>query len=218
MKILLGRLTLIKNLLIVCSISYLSACNYNIEPEEKPSFKFTNINLDQVDSEGKKQFKLVTDRAYIIESSKHMKAIDPLVILYYNNEPHYNVNSAIASIVDNGNKIILDKNIVMQSIRNNEFLLETQRLEWNKSKSIIVMNGGIKSTINGSSFKSKSANYNYKKNIIEFYGIDQYKYSDKSMKQFVSVKADSAIWYGAKNKLLFYSNTGNVISNLKVYK
>ena len=31
MKILLGRLTLIKNLLIVCSISYLSACNYNIE-------------------------------------------------------------------------------------------------------------------------------------------------------------------------------------------
>ena len=41
--------------------------------------KFTNINLDQVDSEGKKQFKLVTDRAYIIESSKHMKAIRQVI-------------------------------------------------------------------------------------------------------------------------------------------
>ncbi len=209
---------LLDKLFIILTLIIISGCNNKDTIEDKPSFKFTNINLDQVDTEGNKQFKLVTDRAYIIESSKQMKAIDPLVIFYYKNEPYYNLNSKSASIVDNGNKIILDKKVYMQSIRDNNFILETKKVEWNKNGSIIIMSGGINSVINGSSFKSNSATYDYKENTIKFFGINNYKFKDKSLKQFVSVNARRAIWNGDKKRLLFFTPNGKVITNLKVYK
>ena len=80
------------------------------------------------------------------------------------------------------------------------------------------MSGGISSTIDGSSFSSKSATYDYDKNIIKFSGINDYKYSDKSLNQFVTVKAESAIWYGDKQRLLFFTPKGKVTTNLKVLK
>ena len=69
-----------------------------------------------------------------------------------------------------------------------------------------------------SSFSSNKAIYDYKQNTVEFSGINNYKYKDESLKQFVSVQADSAIWYGDKKKLLFFTPQGKVITNLKVFK
>ena len=202
----------------IITITLNSGCNSAQKIEEKPSFKFSNINLDQVDTEGNKQFKLVTDRAYIIESSKHMKAIDPLVIFYYKNEPYYNLNSSTASIVDNGNRIVLDNKVYMASIRNDNFSLETDKVEWIKENSEIIMEGEISAIINNSSIVSNKATYDYKNNTITFTGIKQYNYKDLNLKNFIAIKAESAIWFGNNNRLLIFSPKKKVISKLKIYQ
>ncbi len=106
----------------------------------------------------------------------------------------------------------------MQSIRDNKFILKTQRLEWNKNNSAILMTGGIVSTINGSSFSSRKASYDYKSNNIEFSGIKNYSYKDKNIKSIINVNAEKAIWYGDKKSIYFFSPEGSVKTNLKVYK
>ncbi len=194
----------------------LVGCNKEIVDKD-PALRFININLDQIDLNGNKQFQLVTESAYIMESSKSMNAIEPLLIIHYNNKPYYNITSKVASILDNGSKIILENNVYMESINNNHFRIESKKVVWEEKDSSIYMSGGVNSIIKGATFYSNNATYDLEDNTMVFNGIKDYEYNGTSpqLRKVSNINPQKAIWYGKENRFKFYGNSNKNINNIK---
>lgn len=184
---------------------------------ENPSFKFNNINLDQVDYKGNKLFKFITNKAYITESSKMVKAIDPLIILYQSNLPYYHIKAKSASIINNGEIIQLDEKVNMKSIQNLNFELETEKITWKKNDKKVYMEGGIKSYIHGSSFSANKATYDLRNNTITFSGIKNYIYNDIQSSSSITIEAGTAVWDGNINRLRFTSPSNKVKTKIQIF-
>ena len=104
----------------------------------------------------------------------------------------------------------------MYSLKNNNFLLTTDEMTWYKDKSIAEISGDIYSSINQMTFLSKSARYHHNKDIVEFYGVQEFKYIDKSSNSVINVKADRATWYGKNKRLKFTSTKSQVRTSLSI--
>ncbi len=217
MKFITNIIFSILNYKFLAIIFIATGCASNKQEIVKPSFKFRNINVDQVDNFGNKQFSFKTDKAFITESSKSMKAVDPLIILYQNNKPYYKITSEIASIENNGENIMLKNNVYMRSIDNQRFQLRTNQIVWKKANSTVYMIGDINTNINGSEFKSDRASYNHKNNKIEFYDIKDYKYIDSKHQNNLTINAKQATWYGNTNRLKFFTPNEKVITKIIIF-
>ncbi len=203
------------NLIFFLTLLLLAGCKKTVEKD--PALRFININLDQVDLNGNKQFQLVTERAYIIESTKSMNAIEPLLIIHYNNKPYYKIISKVASILDDGNKIILENNVYMESINSKHFRIESKKVVWEEKDSSIYMSGGVKSIIKGASFYSNNASYDLESNTMVFNGIKDYEYNGSSpkLRKVSTINPKKAIWYGKENRFKFYANSNEDIINIR---
>ncbi|AAQ00016.1 MULTISPECIES: LPS export ABC transporter periplasmic protein LptC [Prochlorococcus] len=192
----------------------LVGCSSEQSKVKQPSFKFTNINLEQLDNNGNKQFSFTTKKAEIVEISKSLTAKEPVLIFYQGNKPYYKIQSNKASLINNGQLITLKNKVTMQSINNTNLNLLTDLIKWDKDNSRAELSGSIISRINGSMFRSSKAVYDHTNNTIEFIGIKKFTFSDKSLSKTIKVKADKAIWYANQNRLYFSSNDSQVRTSI----
>ncbi|WP_036917728.1 LPS export ABC transporter periplasmic protein LptC [Prochlorococcus sp. MIT 0603] len=198
----------------------ISSCSSNsnvVKEISVNSFKFKDIKLEQLDKNGLRRFLFVTKNASLDESSKTIYATNPLVTFYHNKKPSYTIRAKEASLINNGETVLLENDVLMSSLKKSNLILKTNKVLWIKDSSTAILDGFVESTINGSSFVSDSAIYKHKINTIEFNGVKNYFYRDATSSSIISVAADQAIWYGNKKKLEFNSSGKQVKTNIKLY-
>lgn len=206
-----------KKFFLLLFIIFLSSCSNKKVEKDTSSFKFNEINVEQVDNKGIKQFSFKTKKAKINEEDKSIKAQNSIFILFHNNKPHYRLISEGSTLTGNGDEIQLNSGVRMSSLLTEDFSLQADRIVWIKKLSKATVEGNIKASITGSSFRSDKAIYNHSRNTIEFIDIKEYNYKSSIDNATIKVIADSATWDGQNRKLTFSNSNSQVLTKIKIY-
>ncbi len=206
----------LENILFIF-IFLLTSCSQDQEIDNTSSLKFNEINVEQADKDGTKQFSFMTKKAIINELEKSFEAENSVVFLFQQNKRKYRLTSKGAIVTGNGEVIHLKYGVNMISTSNKDFSLNADNIIWIKSEYKGTINGNIRANIKGSKFSSQEATYNHKKNIVEFIGIKKYSYEQIKNKAKINISADNAIWYGNKNIITFTSNDKQVITKVRIF-
>ena len=196
----------------------LLSCSDKKDIINTPSFRFNEINVEQNDSKGVKQFEFETMKAKIEESTKSVEAKDSTVILYQSEKPFYKLESKSSILINNGEKVQLNEGVEMISLLNNDLSIKANSITWIKDSSEASIHGKIKAKIKGSSFTSKKAIYNHIKNTIDFKGIKKYNYNNKSGDETIEIFAKNALCDGKNNKLIFTNKKEQVLTRIRIAK
>ena len=111
----------------ICLLTFLvllSACRSKANLQKEPSYKFSELNVEQINNDGIKQFIFKTKKAMITESNGSVLVNSPSLQFYHQKRPYYNITAKEGSIFNNGERIELIDNVLLQSVVNNNFFVQ----------------------------------------------------------------------------------------------
>ncbi|MAR06632.1 MAG: LPS export ABC transporter periplasmic protein LptC [Cyanobium sp. NAT70] len=119
----------------------LMACHQSSPPvsESPPPFVFRSLDLNQRQANGDRDWDLKSPEARYDLSSRTVRARRPSGVLYRENEPAYAISAELATVLNDGELIVLEGNIRLQQLNQRKVLMRGDRLVWTPSKSQMVI-------------------------------------------------------------------------------
>ncbi|WP_269622925.1 LPS export ABC transporter periplasmic protein LptC [Prochlorococcus marinus] len=202
---------------LIITVVLLSGCSKSttIKSNNNSSYDLKEFNVQQYNNNGKKEFELTSQSAYIEPNNQTAKANKTILIFYQDNIPSYKINSDKSTIINNGDNINFTGNVIFKSINNGDIDVRGRSIEWDKKKFNAIVKGNIVAIVNDSLIKSSEAIYNHKKDQIKFINIQEYSYKNRNT--LINIISNHVIWDGSLNRLVFTSTTKPVITKIKLF-
>ncbi len=146
-----------------------STANEPITPEQTP-FVFNTLNLSHNKPNGTKDWDLSSPEARYDSMKRTIVANSPEILIYKLNLPSISIKSEKATIINDGDSIILEGNVIFNKINEPTYTFKTNDLSWDikdgpiVSKSSIVgyssiSNNKIQQTLQGDGVTGNSKKY-----------------------------------------------------------
>ena len=118
-----------------------SACSSSrpITFEPTPSFVFRSLALSQRAEIGNRVWDLTSPEARYDLSSRTVRALGPSGILYRNNKPSYRISAELATVLNDGDLVVLEGQVRLQQLDQRKLLISGDRLKWRPSQSRMVI-------------------------------------------------------------------------------
>ena len=110
-----------------------------IVTEESRPFVFRSLNLNQRRPDGTKDWDLTSPEARYDLSSRTVRALGPSGILYRNNKPSYRISAELATVLNDGDLVVLEGQVRLQQLDQRKLLISGDRLKWRPSQSRMVI-------------------------------------------------------------------------------
>ena len=110
-----------------------------VVPEEARPFVFRSLNLNQRRPDGSKDWDLTSPEARYDLTSRTVRALGPSGILYRNNKPAYRISADLATVLNDGDLVVLEGQVRLQQLNKRKLLISGDRLQWRPSRSRMVI-------------------------------------------------------------------------------
>ena len=110
-----------------------------IVTEESRPFVFRSLNLNQRRPDGTKDWDLTSPEARYDLSSRTVRALGPSGVLYKNNKPAYRISAELATVLNDGDLVVLEGQVRLQQLDQRMLLISGDRLKWRPSQSRMVI-------------------------------------------------------------------------------
>ena len=109
-----------------------------VPPESRP-FVFRSLNLNQRQQDGSKDWDLTSPEARYDLTSRTVRALGPSGILYKNNKPAYRISAELATVLNDGQLVVLEGQVRLQQLNKRNLLISGDQLVWTPSRSKMVI-------------------------------------------------------------------------------
>ena len=122
--------------------SLLSGCSATRQTtiEPTPSFVFRSLDLSQRRNDGDRDWDLTSPEARYDLGSRTIRAQRPEGILYSNDQPNYRVTADLATVLRDGELVVLEGSVQLRQLNQRGITIEGDNLIWTPSKSQMVIN------------------------------------------------------------------------------
>ena len=107
--------------------------------EVAPPFVFRSLNLNQRRDDGSRDWDLISPEARYDLESRTVQAQSPSGLIYRDDKPYLRISARQATVVNDGDRIVLEGNVKLQQITDQRLLIEGERLVWTPDDSHIVV-------------------------------------------------------------------------------
>lgn len=121
----------------------LVACGSNniLDNSKEAELKFNKLTLNQRRIDDNNYWNLISPEAKYDYTRRIVKARNPDVTIFDNNKPKYKISSAIATVFNDGENIILEGDVKIYFLRQDDSLLYGDLLIWNPSNTSFSFQG-----------------------------------------------------------------------------
>ena len=106
---------------------------------QAPPFVFRSLDMRQKRPNGERNWDLKSPEARYEFSRRLVKARRPEAILYRNNQPNFEVKADRATVINDGELVLLEGKVEVQQLQGRKVLFRGDRLRWIPPKSLLVM-------------------------------------------------------------------------------
>ena len=107
--------------------------------EVAPPFVFRSLNLNQRRDDGSRDWDLISPEARYDLESRTVQAQSPSGLIYRDDKPYLRISARQATVVNDGDRIVLEGNVKLQQITDQRLLIEGERLVWTPNDSHMVV-------------------------------------------------------------------------------
>ena len=199
--------------LLVSLISIPLGCsNDRAETKYTPDFQFDEINITRNDIEGNLSWKLDSPEARFNQEKRQIKAKRPIIKLYSDKKPAYDVTADSLTSFNNLEYIILEGDINLKQIDKANIIIKGDILRWDVDNGDIDIDRNPTVYTDNSSMKSDQITFDITKNQIHFKGYTKSliipKDSLNPMNEKLIINTKDIIWS---------VNTGDLVSKYEVW-
>lgn len=106
---------------------------------EAPPFVFRSLELRQKRPNGEKDWDLTSPEARYEFSRRLVRASRPEGLLYRNNQPAYRIRADRATVINDGQLVLLEGDVQLQQLQGQKVLIKGDRLRWTPPQALLVM-------------------------------------------------------------------------------
>ena len=109
------------------------------QQDSAPPFVFRSLDLNQRRKDGLRDWDLNSPEARYDLSSRTVRARRPTGILYRNDQPSFQISAELATVLKDGEMVILEGQVRLQQLNDQAVLIRGDRLVWKPAESRMVM-------------------------------------------------------------------------------
>ena len=180
--------------LVVCAV--LSGCGSRppITVEPTPSFVFRSLDLSQRADNGERAWDLTSPEARYDLSSRTIRARRPEGILYRDDQPQYRLTADLATVLRDGELVILEGSVQVRQMNQRELTIEGDNLIWTPSQSRMVINQRPKASDGQTQIRSRELTFQQDTELLVFSGPTQLNRRDDDSPDSTVVRGGSGTW------------------------
>ena len=152
-----------------------SGCqNSQTSNSSKPApFVFRSLDLSHKHSNGDRDWDLKSPKASYEITRRQIRAKKPTGILYKDNKPYFSISAQQATVINDGELILLEGNVKLTQLRGQEVLITGNQLLWTPQTALMVIEKQPKAFNKDSRIVAKQVKYNQNTQELEFKGPSQ---------------------------------------------
>ena len=176
--------------------AWLTGCTTRrpIALEPTPSFVFRSLDLSQRADDGNRDWDLTSPEARYDLSSRTIRARRPEGVLYRNDQPHYRITADLATVLRDGELVVLEGSVQLRQLNQRGLTLEGDNLIWTPSQSRMVINQRPKANDGETQIRSRELVFQQDTEVLEFSGPTQLNRVDESSSASTVVKGGNGTW------------------------
>ncbi|MEC8214933.1 MAG: LPS export ABC transporter periplasmic protein LptC [Cyanobacteriota bacterium] len=169
----MGRSALLIPALLLVSV--LGGCvgQQKAVQEASPPFVFRSLDLNQRRQDGLRDWDLSSPEARYDLSSRTVRALRPSGVLYKNDQPSFRISAELATVLNDGEMVILEGQVQLQQLNDQTVLIRGDRLVWNPAQSRMVIDQNAEALDASSQLTAKRLTLIQTSNTLRFEGPTQ---------------------------------------------
>ena len=207
------RISLLKYVLLIPCIWWIGGCSTNKNSNETyQEFQFDKISIVRNNIEGEIAWQLDSPDARFDQDKKLIKAKKPVIMLYSQMKPTYDIKADSLTSFNNLDYVVLEGNILIQQIENQNISIKGDILRWDVKKGMMNIENNPIVYSSNSSISSENIIFDLSTNYLTFKG------DTKSIiipNDTINLTNDKLI-INSKDTL-WALNTGDLMTNNKVW-
>ena len=104
-----------------------------------PPFVLRSLNLNQRRDDGSRDWDLTSPEARYDLESRTVQAQRPSGVVYRDDQPYLRISARQATVVNDGDRIVLEGGVQLQQLKGQRLLIEGDRLVWTPDDSNLVI-------------------------------------------------------------------------------
>ena len=184
--------------LIAC-LPVLAGCANESTPVavEAPPFVFRSLELEQKGGDGEQQWSLSSPEARYELSKRLVRARKPVGLLYRDGKPSFRIQSDLAYVINDGDKILLEGNVRLQQLTGRKLLIQGDRLRWSPVEGVLTMEQRPRAIDSESLISASEAELQQTTNELTLTGtvqLNRWTDSDRKGRPDSSLRSRAAQW------------------------
>ncbi|CAK23553.1 LPS export ABC transporter periplasmic protein LptC [Synechococcus sp. CS-197] len=164
---------------------------------EAPPFVFRSLELEQKSSDGQRDWTLSSPEARYELNKRLVRARKPVGLLFRNGKPSFRIQSDLAQVINDGEKILLEGNVKLQQLTGAKLLIQGDRLRWRPEQGELTMEQRPRATDRESRISSRTAVLQQTTNELTLTGtvqLDRWSGADRTIPPDSSLRSGKAQW------------------------
>ena len=139
MAILLERIDR-RLILLMASLAVMTGCQQQpVSNQQAPPFVLRSLSLNQRKPDGSRDWDLNSPEARYDLDSRTVRAKRPSGVLYKADQPGFRISADLATVLNDGELVVLEGNVRLQQLNQRRILIQGQRLVWTPDRSLMVL-------------------------------------------------------------------------------
>ena len=167
--------------LVACSLVSACSASRQITNEPTPSFVFRSLDLSQRRDDGDQDWDLTSPEARYDLSSRTIRARRPQGLLYRDDQPHYEVTADLATVLRDGELVVLEGSVQLRRLNERGLTIEGDRLVWTPAQSRMVINQRPMASDGQTQILSRELEFQQDTELLVFSGPTQLNRRDEDI-------------------------------------
>lgn len=173
-----SRRSLVLSLLISLGLGVsMAGCREASSPDSNaiPPFVFRSLDLSQRRSDGSRDWDLQSPEARYSLDSRTVRAINPTGVLYRQDQPSFQIQAALATVLNDGEVVILEGAVALQQLTQRRVKITGDRLVWTPSRSEMVIDQNPRALDATSDLSVDHLTFDTQRDTLSFRGTTLWK-------------------------------------------
>ena len=106
--------------------------------QDKP-LVFNSLNLKHLNSKGEREWDITSKHTTYDLNKRLINAYNPKALFYVLSEPTLKVSGSKGRIINDGELILIDGNVVIEHINGLDLIIKGKQIRWDTSNSLMVL-------------------------------------------------------------------------------
>ena len=180
----------------VVALLTLMGCETNRQAAttDAPPFVFRSLELHQKRPNGARDWDLISPEARYEFNRRLVRARRPEGILYRNDQPTFRISANQATVVNDGELVLLEGEVQLQQLQGQKILIKGDRLRWTPATALLVMEQRPEAIDELTHIKSSKARFNQNTENLTLLGTVQLeRWTKQKQGQSRSTQADTVV-------------------------